>query len=185
MGKILLGLLIGVVVSFTAALCYVRMGFVDPRADIEVGTLETKLAMPALDRSVDRRAPSLKNPIQATDENLAAGMNIYQQNCAGCHGDIQHVHSPIGDSFYPRVPQFIDDAPDMSENQNYYITKHGIRLSGMPACGKALNERQIWQVTTFLSHIDKLPPQLSAAWKAVAGNSAVGYESDAGSKMEK
>jgi mono/diheme cytochrome c family protein len=112
-------------------------------------------------------------------------MNIYQQNCAGCHGDIQHVHSPIGDSFYPRVPQFIDDAPDMSENQNYYITKHGIRLSGMPAWGKALNERQIWQVTTFLSHIDKLPPQLSAAWKAAADNSAVGYESDAGSKMEK
>lgn len=185
MGKALLGVLIGIVVFVTAALCYVRTGFIDPRADAEVGALETKLAMPALDASVERRAPDLKNPMPATDENLMAGMNIYQQTCAGCHGDIQHIHSAFGDSFYPRVPQFVEDAPDMPENQNYYITKHGIRLSGMPAWGKALNDRQIWQVTIFLSHMDRLPPQVSAAWKTAAGTSGAGRASDAGSKANK
>jgi mono/diheme cytochrome c family protein len=185
MGKALLGVLIGIVLSVTAVLCYVRMGFVDPRADADVGTLEKKLAMPALDASVDRRAPDLKNPIQATDENLMSGMNVYQQTCAGCHGDIQHVHSAIGDSFYPRAPQFVEDAPDMPENQNYYITVHGIRLSGMPAWGKTLNDHQIWQVITFLSHMDKLPPQVSTAWKATAGTSEGSQAANADSKTKR
>jgi hypothetical protein len=47
-----------------------RFGFVDPRADVETGALEMKIAMPALDASVDRRAPSLQNPMQPTDDNL-------------------------------------------------------------------------------------------------------------------
>ncbi len=56
----------------------------------------------------------------------------------------------------------------MPENQNYYIIAHGIRLSGMPAWKQVLNEQQMWQVTTLLSHMDKLPPQVSDAWKAIA-----------------
>ena len=185
MAKIFLGMLIGAVFIMVAAIGYVRLGFVDPRADAEVGALEKKLAMPALDASVDRRAPRVKNPLSATAEELMAGMNIYQQTCSGCHGDIQHVHSAFGDSLYPRAPQFVEDAPDMPENQNFYIIAHGIRLSGMPAMGKALNERQLWQVTTFLSHMDKLPPQVSAAWKIAAASSNAGQPSDSDSKANK
>lgn len=166
--RILIGLLLGIVVALAAVLCYVRFGFVDPRADIEIGSLEKKIAMPALDASVDRRAPDVKNPLQATDDNLIAGMNIYQQDCAGCHGDIQHPHTPFGASFYPRAPQFVEDAPDMPENQNYYIIQHGVRLSGMPGWAQLLDDQKIWKVTTFLSHMDKLPPEVSDAWKKAA-----------------
>ena len=60
----------------------------------------------------------------------------------------------------------------MPENQNFYIIQHGIRLSGMPAWKPVLNEQQMWQVTTFLSHMDKLPPQVSDAWKTAAGGSS-------------
>ena len=124
--------------------------------------------MPALDSAVDRRAPETHNPIQPTDANLIAGMKIYQSNCAGCHGDIQHSHAAFGDAFYPRAPQFVEDAPDMPENQNLYMIQHGIRLSGMPAWKGALSEQEMWQVTTFLSHMDKLRAPVSEAWKAAA-----------------
>ena len=75
--RFLVGFLAGVVVVLLGLFCYVRFGFVDPRADAEPGSLETKLAMPALDASVDRRAPSMKNPIEPTEENLLDGMKIY------------------------------------------------------------------------------------------------------------
>jgi thiosulfate dehydrogenase len=166
--KFLLGFAIAVVVVLTAGFCYVRFGFVDPRADLPVGWLESKIAMPALDSAVDRRAPETHNPLQPSDANLIAGMKIYQSNCAGCHGDIQHSHAAFGDAFYPRAPQFAEDAPDMPENQNFYIIQHGIRLSGMPAWKGALSEEDTWQVTTFLSHMDKLPTQVSEAWKTAA-----------------
>jgi thiosulfate dehydrogenase len=166
--RFLIGFLTAAVLILLAAFCYVRFGFVDPRADAEIGALEAGVAMPALDASVDRRAPKTQNPIQPTDDNLMAGMKIYQSACAGCHGDIVHSHSGFGDSFYPRAPQFVEDAPDMPENQNFYIVEHGVRLSGMPSWKTSFKEQQMWQVTTFLSHIDKLPPQVLAAWKTAA-----------------
>ncbi|WP_260739384.1 c-type cytochrome [Tunturiibacter lichenicola] len=164
MRKFVLGFAVAVLVVLTAGFCYVRFGFVDPRADLSVGWLESKVAMPALDAAVDRRAPETKNPLHPTDANLSAGMKIYQPNCASCHGDIQHPHAQLADALYPRAPQFAEDAPDMPENQNFYIIQHGIRLSGIPAWKQALSEQEIWQLTTFLSHMDKLPPQVSAAW---------------------
>ena len=56
----------------------------------------------------------------------------------------------------------------MPEYQNFYIIQHGIRLSGMPASRNSFKEEEIWQVTTFLSHMDKLPPQVSDQWKVAA-----------------
>ncbi len=177
--RFLIGFLTAVVLVSLALFCYVRFGFVDPRADLEPGSLEMKVAMPALDASVDRRAPDVKNPIQVTEENLLAGMKIYQSDCAGCHGDIAHRHAPFGDSFYPRVPQFVEDAPDMPENQNFYIIQHGVRLSGMPAWQTSLKESEMWQVTTFLSNMDKLPPPVLAAWKTAATEPGPAVSADA------
>jgi mono/diheme cytochrome c family protein len=179
MRKFWLGIIIGIVVVLLAGFCYVRFGFIDPKADVPENALEKAIAMPALDASVDRRAPETHNPIQPTDANLIAGMKIYQSNCAGCHGDIQHSHAAIGDAFYPRAPQFVEDAPDMPENQNLYIIQHGIRLSGMPAWKGALSEQDAWQVTTFLSHMDKLSPQVSAEWKKAAGTVGANSAPDA------
>jgi mono/diheme cytochrome c family protein len=172
MRAFILGLIVAVVVIGVAGYCYIRFGFVDPRADIPVGALESKLAMPALDASVDRRAPEVKNPMEVNEPNLVAGMKIYQSNCAGCHGDIHQPHGTFGTSLYPRAPQFLDDAPDMADNENFYIVRNGIRFSGMPASEKILSEQQTWQVVTFLSQIDKLPPQVSAQWKALADAAA-------------
>ena len=63
----------------------------------------------------------------------------------------------------------------MPENQNFYIIQHGIRLSGMPAWKGTFSEQEIWQVTTFLSHMDKMSPQVATEWKiASAGTQAAG-----------
>jgi thiosulfate dehydrogenase len=62
----------------------------------------------------------------------------------------------------------VQDSADMPENQNFYIIQHGIRLSGMPAWKQSLTDQELWQVTTFLSHMQKLPPQISDQWKAAA-----------------
>ena len=171
MRKFSLGFLTGIVVLALAVFCYVRFGFVDPRADKEVSLLESKIAMPALDAAVDRRASEAPNPLHTTDANLTAGMKIYQTSCASCHGDIHRPRGPLADSLYPRAPQFLEDEPDMPENQNFYIIQHGVRMSGMPAWKQTLGEQEIWQVTTFLSHMDKLPPQVSDSWKAISGGS--------------
>ena len=184
MRKVFLGFVIAVVVVLGAGFLCVRFGLMDPRADIPVNSLERRIAMPSLDAAVDRRAPEVQNPVQPTDANLIAGMKVYQTNCASCHGDIHHPHGMLADALYPRAPQFVEDTADMPENQNFYIIQHGIRLSGMPAWKQVLDEQEMWQVTAFLSHMDKLPPQVSDAWKAVAGSSPNGNSRSGASKMD-
>jgi len=166
--RFLSGFMAAIVIALLAGFLWLRLGFVDARADAPANALEQAVAMPALDASVRRRAPEVQNPVGATEVNLIAGMKVYQNHCAGCHGDIHQPHAAFGDSLYPRAPQFMEDAPDMPEYQNYYIIEHGIRLSGMPALRSSLKDEEIWQVTTFLSHMDKLPEQVTEQWKAVA-----------------
>lgn len=172
MRRFVYGFITAVVVGLLGALAvflWVRLGFINLRADIPVNPIEKAIAMPSTDASVGRRAPNVKNPVQPTDANLAAGMKIYQRNCASCHGDIDRPHGMFAKALYPRPPQFVDKAPDMPPNQNYFIIQHGIRWTAMPAWEKSLSDRQMWTVTAFLSHMDKLPPQVDTEWKATAG----------------
>ena len=180
--RFLMGFVVAVVLVLVVMYCWVRFGFVDPRADQEPGSFEMKLAMPALDASVDRRAPEAKNPLQPNEETLMGGMKIYQADCALCHGDVSHPHTALGESFYPRAPQFAEDAPDMPENQNFYIIEHGVRLSGMPAWKTTLKEPEVWQVTTFLSNMGKLPASVQTAWKAAATEPGAGAKQETGTR---
>ena len=124
--------------------------------------------MGAVDASTERHAGERKNPAPATEENLVAGAQLYLNHCAGCHGVPSNPDAPFARSFYPPVPAFFKDAPDMPENQNFYIIAHGVRWTGMPAWNKTLTEAQIWQVVTFLSNIEKLPPAASKVFEPPA-----------------
>src|ERR1700733_12984582 len=150
---ILFTLLVIVVVGFLA----LRGGYFNFSADTETSSFEKKIAMSAMDKSTERRAPQASNPVQPNNDTLIAGASLYRDNCAGCHGDPSHMATQMGDSFNPPAPQFWMDAPDMPENENFYIIKHGVRWTGMPSWGKKLSDAQLGPVVTLPSHLDKLP----------------------------
>lgn len=168
MRNFLLGIIFTIVVPFLGAYFYATRGYVDFRADQEPSSAERHFAMAAVDASTDRHASDAKNPAPATVENLVAGATLYLNHCGGCHGIPSNPDSQFARSFYPPAPGFFKEAPDMPENQNFYIIVHGIRWTGMPAWGKTLNEKQIGEIVTFLSNIEKLPPDA----KRVLGTSA-------------
>jgi len=152
----------GIIFTFIALLIggflYLKKGYVRFEADQEPSFIERSVAMAAVDASSDRYAPDVANPVPATEKNLVEGAKLYYDNCAGCHGMSSNAVAQFGKSFYPPSPAFFKDAPDMPENKNFYIIQHGIRWTGMPAWNKTLTETQIWQLVTFLSHIQHLPP---------------------------
>ena len=76
----------------------------------------------------------------------------------------------------------MEDAPDMPENQNFYIIAHGIRLSGMPAWKTTLKESEIWQVTAFLSSLNKLPPRVLDGWKVTSAGTGPTASSESGAQ---
>jgi thiosulfate dehydrogenase len=158
MRNFLLGIVITLLVLIGGAFWMAKTGRVGFEADQQSSEFERRLAVGALDAATDRRAPEVKNPVPATEENIVAGAQLYLNHCAGCHGIPANPDSQLGRSFNPPVPQFFKDAPDMPDNQDFYVIDHGIRWTGMPAWNKTLNENQIWQLVTFLSNIERLSP---------------------------
>jgi thiosulfate dehydrogenase len=154
----LAGIIFTLIVLCVGGYYMVKKGYIDLRADQEPSSLERTLATAAIDASTERRAPDEKNPVQPTEENLVAGAKLFHDHCAGCHGDPHHTETVLGHSFYPPVPQFFKEAPDMPDNQNFYIIQHGVRWAAMPAWSKTLSQTEMWQLATLLSHLEKLPP---------------------------
>ena len=164
MGKFIAGIVFTIVVLGAGGLLYTYLGHMPVNADVVPGKLETYFAGHAMDASVHRQAPKINNPVQPTEENLLRGMLIYSMNCAQCHGEPTRKAS-LGNGEYPPAPQFTENPPDMPDHQNYWIIKHGIRYTAMPAWGKMLSDDDIWKVTTFLGNWKKLPPTVKSKFE--------------------
>jgi thiosulfate dehydrogenase len=157
MRNFFLGIIFTVILIVICVIWIAKSGRLNFEADQEPSRFERSFAMSAVDAATDRNAPDVKNPLAPTEENIVAGAHTYLDHCAGCHGVPSNPDSQFARSFNPPVPGFFKDAPDMPENQNFYIIRHGVRWTGMPSWQKTLNDTQIWQVVTFMSNIEKLP----------------------------
>ncbi len=164
MGKFLLGVLVTLVVLILGGLGFVLLGFFPTPANVEPPHLERRLAMSAVDASMERHAPRVVSPLTPTDQNLEDGMKLYTMNCAGCHGTLDRQPVQFGKSFYPPAPNLISDPPDDPEWHIFYTIRTGVRYTGMPAWEKNMSEQDIWKITMFLSHIEKLPPAVQQFW---------------------
>lgn len=163
--KLILGITAVLGVTLVVALGVVKLGLVPVNADVPPSALENRFIPPVVRASVERHAEEQPNPIPATDENLVAGSEIYSQACARCHGLPGKNPSILGASFYPPAPQFSTQASGYSEGELFWIVKHGIRNTGMPAWGKLLSDDDIWQVVAVIKRLNSLPPSAEASLK--------------------
>src|ERR1043166_4903713 len=128
---------------------------------------EESLGERALDASLERRADGVANPVAPGDEAaLLAGMSVYGENCAGCHGSVRGPSNWGSAGFYPRVPQFWQEHHEhLTPAEAFVAVRDGIRYSGMGAWRGTLSEAEMWQVANFVSRMHALPPRGDAQWR--------------------
>ena len=164
------GVIASILIAAIIAYAVLKSGLIPANADANPGGLELWAAGTSLDATLRKEAPRAPNPVALNDANLIEGVNLYGQHCAICHGTAagESSASPIAKGLYPAPPQLaaegVEDDPD---GVSYWKIKHGIRLTGMPAWGRSLTDRQIWTLALFLKHMDKLPPDAQRAWAQV------------------
>ena len=166
----LFGVMATIIVALIGGYVVVREGFVPANADAEPGSLETWVAGTSLQATLDREAPKESNPVAMTDENLVAGIDLYGQHCAICHGTAKGdaSASPVAKGLYPQPPQLATDGvEDDPGGVSFWKIKHGIRWTGMPSWKVTLSDQQIWTLALFLKHMNKLPPVAEQAWQRV------------------
>ena len=170
MRNIVGGILVTLIVLALGGWLYLKLGYADLRANLEPSWLESELAVTAIAGSAARHAPQQQNPIPPTEATLLDGARLYRDKCADCHGRPDNPVSDYGGSFNPRAPQFMKSRPRLPENQNFYIIKYGVRWSAMPAWGNIMADSEVWQVVTFLSRLENLPPSVEQELHRPAGS---------------
>lgn len=173
----ILGLVTALVIECAVLVFLLDRGYVNLRADVTPSQFETRAAMDAVDAFAERHGPEGGNPFPANEGNLMAGLKLYADNCSICHGDPSMHQGKLSSPFYPPVPKFVDDPPtDMTEAQDFYIIKHGIRFSGMPGWEKKLSDDDTWKLSGFLKRLDSLPPSVDQEWKKHSMDEMPGME---------
>jgi thiosulfate dehydrogenase len=162
------GVLATIVILVVAGYVGLTQGLLIPaNADAKPSRMERWMASRSLDATINREMPTQSNPVAATDANFEAGIKLYAQNCAACHGAPGQRPSTIAIGLYQHAPQLarhgVEDDP---ESETFWKIKHGIRLTGMPAFTSSLSDEQIWTLALFLKHMDALPFGPKKAWQA-------------------
>jgi mono/diheme cytochrome c family protein len=165
--RFMAGLVLGTLAIGAAAAAVLVSGFLEVAAAVPPGTLETRVARFALDRSVARRAPKASNPVGHDAGALREGFEHYKEMCVVCHGAPGVDPSEIGEGLNPPAPDLtLQRIQRRSDGELFWIVQNGIRMSGMPAFGASHKERQIWEIVAFLRHLPSLTPEEEKALAA-------------------
>jgi mono/diheme cytochrome c family protein len=165
MGKVLLGMVLGVILAPVAVLCWLQFGRVPVAVADPPLPQERLLTEVPLHARIDRE--TIKTPLISGDEEaFVAGAQVYRDQCAACHG-YHGKPSSFGSHMFPDAPPLwekhtrgnVVGVSDDPPGETYWKVANGIRLTGMPAYKEVLSETQMWQVSLLLANADKpLPP---------------------------
>jgi mono/diheme cytochrome c family protein len=165
MGRVLLGVLLGIVLVPVCLLSWLYFGKV-PVAVADPPLFQERL-LTGLPLHARIHREMKKSPVITPDEaNLVSGAHIYSEKCAVCHG-FHGKPSQLGGQMFPAAPPLWEShhhnasigVSDDPPGETYWKVANGIRLTGMPAYSGLLSEAEMWNVSLLLANADKpLPP---------------------------
>lgn len=158
-GLVLLGFVLAFAVLAVGGYVFIATGHMPMATSAGALPFEETVANMALHASV-KDSLDLKSPLPVSDDTLIAGAKVYDGNCAMCHGAFQQPKPAVAKSMFPPPPQLLGDEKVTGdpEGELYWKITNGIRMTGMPAFEKILDENRRWQVTLLLKHADTLSP---------------------------
>lgn len=108
-------------------------------------------------QSRNAEARKLKNPLPNDSESVEAGKKLYQRHCASCHG--AGAKGDGGMSLSGGTPSDLTDETwdyGSTDGEIFVAIRDGVSAD-MLAYKEKLNEKQIWQIVTFLRSLGTKP----------------------------
>ena len=156
-GKWLLGVLLLLAALVVAACAFVWSGAYDIGADVPHTRPVLALMQTLRDRSIHVRARGITPPPDLQDpKRVLAGAGHYAAMCTGCHLAPGMSDSEIRPGLYPQPPNLSRENVDADEA--FWVIKHGIKMSAMPAWGRTHDDATIWDMVAFVQQLPHLSP---------------------------
>ena len=167
--KIFKLLLLLIVLGIGAAATVIYSGIVNVAADEPHSDLVYWILEETRETSIKKAAEDIQVPDLADPELLLSGGVDYNFMCASCHLKPGQKESDMSVGLYPAPPNLTippesheshehgDDA--QSARKNFWVIKHGIKASGMPAWGKTHDDKRVWAMVAFINRLPTLTPE--------------------------
>lgn len=126
-------------------------------ADDHHWSVTFQLLQSVRDRSIHLRSKNLKVPNLGDPRLVLQGAGQYAAMCTGCHLAPGVEHSEMRAGMYPQPPNLSELHVDPRDA--FWVIKHGIKMSAMPAWGGNHDDAEIWSMVAFLQKLPDLTPQ--------------------------
>jgi len=147
------------VVLAAAVGIFIYVGFYNIGADAPHSGLVYNVLQTLRERSIETRARGIHPPADLSGATrIAAGAGLYAEMCAGCHLGPGVERSEMSQGLYPQAPE-LARGTDLNPAEQFWVIKHGVKLTAMPAWGKTHDDALIWDMVAFLQQLPRLSPE--------------------------
>jgi mono/diheme cytochrome c family protein len=125
------------------------------------------------ERAIANYSRAVTAPADLNDsKRIAAGAGLYNEMCTGCHLGPGVERSELSQGLYPSAPE-LARGDDLTPAQQFWVIKHGVKLTAMPAWGKTHDDQLIWDMVAFIRQLPKLN---AAQYKAAVASAPESHE---------
>jgi hypothetical protein len=156
--KYVLIVVIVLVVAVSGALLFAWSGIYNIAASNPHWKITLSLIEMMRDRSIAVRADDMKAPNLDDPKFENTAFSHYHEMCRLCHGAPGYEAEEFAKGLYPAPPGMTSGHIQeiRSDSEMYWIVKHGIKMTGMPAFGPTHEEEILWSLTAIAKKIPRM-----------------------------
>ena len=171
-----------VVLALAIVGAFMAAGAYNVAADVPHWALTHSLMEKARKSSIARRSSGIDVPALDDPELITSGAGNYDAMCAGCHLKPGAESTEMSRGLYPTPPNLVQRPLD-NPAAAFWVIKHGLKMSGMPAWGKSMEDKYVWGLVAFLKKLPDMPADryqelVDASGGHQHGGSESGMETD-------
>lgn len=140
-----------------AAVVLIYSGIYNVAADNPDNKLERWVLHTVRERSIESQSKSVQAPALDDPAMIAEGAEHYDNMCVMCHLAPGLENTKMRQGLNPRPPNLARRAHG-DPGENFWIVKHGIKMTGMPAWGATHDDQELWNIVAFLRRMPDLTP---------------------------
>jgi mono/diheme cytochrome c family protein len=162
------------------AIACINTGAYNVAADVPHWSLTQSILERVRRRSIARRSAGIEVPALDDAALVISGAGNYDAMCAGCHLKPGVESTEMSRGLSPAPPSLVERSPAKSAT-DFWVIKHGIKMTGMPAWGKSMDDRYIWGLVAF---VNELPGMTSDRYRELVDASGGHQHGGSESSME-
>jgi mono/diheme cytochrome c family protein len=147
---------------------FIHSGLFNIAADEPHWPVTREILSVVRDRSIQARSAAVRPPDLDNDTSIRLGAGNYDSMCTACHLAPGMEESELSVGLYPKPPTW-REIGRIDPSEAFWVIKHGIKMTGMPAWGKSMSDKDIWNIVAFMRELPQLKP---AAYRELVESSS-------------